>query len=151
MASVQRPAILQTTRTRLFALPVPRSLGTAMAPLPTLDIILACAERQSPNLARCVAKLQRELLGVPGELLLVASPEALPQARACATAAGVRLLESTGRLVPELWADGWRETGRDAVGFLIPECLVRPGWARTLLGELVPGVAAAGGYFALDT
>ena len=120
-----------------------------MADRGILTVVLACAEPGKPTLSDSVAAVQRELAEVGGELLLVASPASLASVEGFATHVGARCIASKGHLVPELWGDGWRASSGDAVAFLIPECQVRPGWARTLLAELDRGAGGAGGYFAL--
>lgn len=115
-----------------------------------LVVVLACAEGDKRVLPASIAALQRQLSPVGGELLLVAAPAAHESVRAVAASAGVRWIASECRLVPELWADGVRASDSDALGFLIPECIVRTGWARALLDALGRGAGAAGGYFALS-
>ena len=115
-----------------------------------LSVVLACTEREKRVLPASIAAVQRELSGLSGELILVASPESSASISAIAARTGARSVESAGFLVPELWRDGWRASLGDAVAFLIPECHVAPGWARALLRELEHGAGGAGGYFALD-
>ena len=114
-----------------------------------LSVVLACADSRSRGGSRCIAALERELATTGGELLIVSSPEARRGAQVSANGPDTREIRSDGVLVPQLWGDGARAARGRAVAFLIPECEVRPGWARALLAELDAGAAGAGGQFAL--
>lgn len=118
-----------------------------------ISVVLACAEPGKRTLGPCLEALRLDLAGMPAEILVVRSPSARADAGAAvmtpADASGTHAVESSGRLVPELWADGWRASKGRAVAFLIPECIVRPGWARALLAALAAGAAGAGGRFSL--
>lgn len=118
-----------------------------------ISVILACAERKKRTVVPCLAALQSDLAGIRAEVLVVGSPDA----RADGTLAtnvrrfGGRLVDAPDRLVPELWAYGWRISSGRAVAFLIPECVVRPGWAQALLAEIDAGAVGAGGLFRLHS
>lgn len=112
-------------------------------------MVLACADGRIGGATRCIAAIERELREIGGELLLVTSPEARRGAQVSANGPDTHEIRSDGSLVPQLWGDGARAARGRAVAFLIPECEVRPGWARALLAELDAGAAGAGGRFAL--
>lgn len=115
---------------------------------PTISVVLACDEPGKRTLPASLSALRSDLAGDSAEVLVVVPP-GTDLGAGLVEGAGTRAVIGTGTLVPELWGDGFRLARGDLIAFLIPECIVRPGWARALRAQLRGDVGGAGGYLAL--
>jgi hypothetical protein len=94
---------------------------------PQLSVIVATRD-PAPSLTGCLERLRRSCAGLDAELIVV---------------------DGSGQLVPELWAEGYRRSRGRIVAFTTAQCLVSETWAPALIEAIESGAAGAGGPFAL--
>jgi glycosyltransferase involved in cell wall biosynthesis len=106
-------------------------------PAPTVAVAV-CTRDRPGRLARTLAALEAEL---PGFELLVVDQSAVPYAPPAGSP--VRVVPDAGRGLSRARNLALRSTASDWLAFVDDDCLVQPGWAEALAGELAahPDVA----------
>ena len=109
-----------------------------------LSVIVASQDAVG-SLGECLSALVESCAGLDAEILVVdASDDGSAEVARTFPAVRVSRLPA-GTLVPALWGAGLREARGRVVAFTIAQCLVNPGWARSLLAGIAGGAAGVGG------
>lgn len=120
------------------------------APALELTVVIAAINARR-SIARCVESVRQACNGLACEVLLLDASDDGTSGLVCDAAHDVRIIHvARGALVPDLWAEGLRQSQGAVVALTTGHCVVDPTWARALLDGIATGAAGVGGRFRLD-